>query len=110
MIHAAPPIALSVPPPPLPPPPALPQTPPVIQHQGAYASGPPIPTYSATPQQTTTGVHSAAAYAQPYSNVGPHRYTGYTRTRYISYYRVKYVHGSYIGISLLHFLNVLCLL
>ena len=88
IVHAAPPATISVPHPLLPPPPVLPQTPPVIQHQGAYAYAAPVavPAYPAHPQHSTVGTHSSAAYGQAYSNTGPNRYTGYTRTRCLLLY------------------------
>ena len=88
MIHAAPPVAISVPPPPLPPPQALPQTPPVIQHQGAYETTAPIPTYSTNLHHNTTSstTPASATYGVPYSHTGPHRYTGYASNRYATYW------------------------
>ena len=86
MIHTAPPVALSVPPPPIPPPPppTLPQTPSVIQHQGAYATT--IPTYPASPQQTASSTNASVSYTQQsYSSTGHHKYSGYTRNRCVGY-------------------------
>ena len=80
MIHTAPPVGLSVPPPPIPPPPpSLPQTPSVIQHQGAYAAS--VPTYPTNPHQATGAAYPPVSYTQPYSTAGQHKYPGYTRNR-----------------------------
>ena len=70
-----------MPPPPIPPPPppTLPQTPSVIQHQGAYAST--IPTYPGNPQQVTSTSYPSVSYTQQYSTAAQHKYAGYTRNR-----------------------------